>query len=242
MQSSGLPKEDRRSKYDTWDQERRSVTILDTLNEMGIPFFINTAAPNPCGAYGSLGNFHNIRGIMRPSVVLVRMGLSSDGREQIPHFGTTINRCGHVLSAEYEKHVPIDYIITQYQLPTTIIIHVDDGLINLKTVLESGFTQDVIGLYFPTVDNTTIGDEPNKEEALSYLYSNDNVEPLEVSGCTSDSPPSTAESEKFTGTISAPFPSKAAADRFQRAMNHRFQKGDVVHYWFKHVYFTHWQW
>lgn len=135
------------------------------------------------------------------------------------------------MSATYEKHVPIDYVITNY-VPATVIIHVDDGLVNLKTVLSAGFTQTVIGMYFPTVDGTIVGVEPSKEDALEYLYApSEHVAPISISKCTVE-----------MGTAESPFPSKAAADRFQRDTGHRYQKGDSVHYVYKREVFSKWQW
>ena len=100
--------------------------------------------------------------------------------------------------------VPIDYVIDTYQLPTKVIIHVDDGIINIQTVLSAGFTQDVIGMYFPTVEGTIIGEEPNADVAFDYLYSpTEDIRSLGVAACG-------------TGTEKNSFPSKSDADRFQK--------------------------
>jgi hypothetical protein len=175
---------DRLSIEDTHDQEKLSVDMMHDLNTRGIPYFVNTAAENPCRARESM-NLHHARQ-MPPSTVLLQHGLNhTTTPETIDHFGTRLKRCGHVLSAMYDKHVPIDYILHNLRLPTKVIIHVDDGIINLKTVLGAGFTQDVIGMYFPTIEGTIIGTEPNTDEAYQYLNSDaENVHYISPRHCT----------------------------------------------------------
>ena len=146
------------------------------------------------------------------------------------HYGAALSRCGHSFSAEYEKHIPIDYVIETCKLPTKVIIHVDDGIINLQTVLAADFPQHVIGMYFPTIDGTIIGEEPNADGAFDYLYSpRENIQSIGLESCGA-------------GTEDEPFRSKAEADRFQKATGKRYKKGDPVHYRFKKAVETHWKW
>ena len=86
-------------------------------------------------------------------------------QESLLYRDVKIGRCGHVFSAMYDKHIPIDYVIDKYRLRTRVVIHVDDGLINLKTVMEDHLPQDVIGAYFPTVEGTIMGSEPDTDIA-----------------------------------------------------------------------------
>jgi len=57
--SSGQPKEHPLSRQDTFDQEMLSVDILQFLNAMGVPFFVNTAASNPCRAHEAMSQNHH---------------------------------------------------------------------------------------------------------------------------------------------------------------------------------------
>ena len=183
IKSAFLPKDDPVSNHDTYDQEMKSVTVLDQLNKLNIPYFVNTAADNPCMAMESMhGHRYEIgrdtkvetrRSSMPISTILIEKHMENIGKEKAFSFhGKNLRQCGHVLSAGYDKHVPIDYIINNFNLSTKVIIHVDDGLINLQTVMERGFGQSVIGLYFPTIVGTTFGNEPNEDEALEYMYKN----------------------------------------------------------------------
>ena len=70
-----------------------------------------------------------------------------------------LRQCGHILSAGYDKHFPIGDVITNFSLYTHVITHVDDELINLQTVMQRGFDQCIIGLYFPTVGDITFRNE-----------------------------------------------------------------------------------
>jgi hypothetical protein len=233
MLSSGKTKDHKLSKQDTFDQEIQSVDVLNFLNTKGVPFFVNTAANNPCRAKEAMSSndhYEQTRPAMPMSSVLIQAGMSTETREDLVHYGVRFARCGHSFSAEYEKHVPIDYVIDTYKLPTKVIIHVDDGIINIQTVLAAGFTQHVIGMYFPTVEGTTIGEEPNKDAAFDYLYSpTENIRSIGLTACGA-------------GTSRDPFRSKADADRFQKSTGHRYRKGDTVHYIFKRVAYTQWQW
>jgi hypothetical protein len=231
--SSGEPKNNKLSKQDTFDQEILSVDVLNFLNMKGVPFFVNTAAENPCRAHEAMAAnnyYEQTRPAMPMSSVLTQSGMSTTTRENLLHYGARLSRCGHSFSAAYEKHIPIDYVIDTYKLPTKVIIHVDDGIINIQTVLAAGFSQHVIGMYFPTVEGTVFGDEPNEDFAFDYLYSpTENIRSIGLTACGA-------------GTSKDPFRSKADADRFQKATGHRYKKGDTVHYIFKRVVYTQWQW
>jgi len=101
---------------------------------------------------------------------------------------------------------------------------------DLQTVLAADFPQHVIGMYFPTIDGTIIGEEPNADGAFDYLYSpRENIQSIGLESCGA-------------GTEDEPFRSKAEADRFQKATGKRYKKGDPVHYRFKKAVETHWKW
>lgn len=221
-----VAKSDPNAIEDTQNEERKSVQLLEELNTQGIPFFVNTAAPNPCRAHETMQQTG-----MPESVALNRY-IKHSGSSEIEHFGFRVKRCGHVFSSEYDKHVPIDYVIHTYNLPTKVIIHVDDGLVNIRTIVAANFKQDFIGMYFPTVEGTIIGDEPNVDESIDYLLSKSTaVEPLEVDACDAEH-----------SYVHPTFKSKAEADRYQRATGIRFKRGDKVVVRYKgHTYDT-WQW
>ena len=220
-----VPKNDPSAIEDTHNEEEKSVQLLTELNRQKIPFFINTAAPNPCRAQETMQQTG-----MPESVV---MNSYINKAAQIEHFGFRVKRCGHVFSAEYDKHVPIDYIIHTYSLPTKVIIHVDDGLVNIRTIVAADFKQNFIGMYFPTVEGTIIGSEPNVDESLEYLLSQSTIaEPLQVDAC-----------DDSTGSYIHPkFRSKAEADRYQRATGTRFRKGERVVVRYKGKTYDTWQW
>jgi hypothetical protein len=172
--SIGYTKDDCLSRQDTFNQEMYSVDILKVLNDKGVPFFVNTAAANPRRAHEAMAennHYERSRPEMPMSSVLHELGLCTQTEEKIVHYGADILRCGHALSAGYDKNIPIDYVMCTCNLKPQVIIHVDDGIINLQTVLSAGFPQRVIGMYFPTIDGMIIGDEPNAESALEYLSS-----------------------------------------------------------------------
>jgi hypothetical protein len=55
------------------------------------------------------------------------------------------------LSAGYEKHVAVDYIIEAYGLTSIkFIIHVDDSVVNVCSMLHSTCTQTILSLHFPS--------------------------------------------------------------------------------------------
>ena len=183
MKSMFLQKDNPVSHQDTYDQEMKSVQVLDKLNKLKIPYFVNIANDNPCRAMESMhehryeiGHDTKVekqRSSMPISTILIEKHMENIGIEKAFSFhGKNLRQCGHVLSAGYDKHVPIDYVITNFNLSTKVIIHVDDGPINIQTVMERGFDQCVIGLYFPTIGATSFVKEPNEDEALDYMYEN----------------------------------------------------------------------
>ena len=159
-----------------------SITLLTFLNEKGIPFIINTTAENPCQAastmaartYRSKDKRERTRMEVPSSTALLALSVLPYEKKmhhptEYSYRGTILRTCGHVLSAQYEKHVPIQYMIETYDLPTLAIIHVDDGFVNIRTVLDEGFEQHVFGLYYPTVIGTTVGAEPAHEDSLKHV-------------------------------------------------------------------------
>jgi hypothetical protein len=226
--SKNKTKDDKVTISDTHDEEKKSIAMLTYLNERNIPYIVNTAAENPCHAYDTMQEKKMPMSTYFGNTI-------SLNKESLLYRDVNLSRCGHVFSAEYDKHIPIDYVIDKYRLRTRVVIHVDDGLINLKTVMEDHLPQDVIGAYFPTVEGTIMGSEPDTDIASEYLYNMESmVTAIDEDHCVNYTHPGA------NGTKHTPFPSKASADRFQKLTGRRFKKGDVVYYWFKRILYTKW--
>ena len=227
--SSGKDKSSIVAIKDTFQEEQKTVDLLEDLNELGIPFFVNTAADNPCRAretmqkreYKWKDDVVGHRSEMPISSFLLERGMQHDMKnsESIEHYGQKIKQCGHVFSSSYEKHVPIDYIIDFFKLGTKVILHVDDGLINIKTVIDRGFKAQVFGMYFPTAKNTIIGNEPGHKKAFEYLKN------LEIGSVNCDS---------------IIHKSRAAAKRHYKSYGIELKKGDLVNYYFKKQLHKEW--
>ena len=212
--SIGRDKTSIEAVQDTYIEEGKTVELLHNLNNLGIPFFVNTAAPNPCRARETMKkrqyrweDVDHYRPEMPMSSFLIEKGMEPELEKSVDYYGQKIKQCGHVLSALYEKHVPIDYIIDKFKLDTKVILHVDDGLINIKTVLDRGFKSNVIGMYFPTEEGTIIGYEPGFD--MSYNHIKDYEVPARH--CK-------------------PFESKVAAKRYFESKGVKLVKGDSVKY------------
>lgn len=188
VESAGLDRRSQEAKRVVYLEELKTIDVLNTLNDKNIPYFVNTANPSVCTARDDMEkhefNFYGSKHIrnMPFSKVLTKNELDRvKSKIRTEHMGKPLNICGNVLSARYGKEVPIDYVISHYKLPTKIIIHVDDGIINLKNVMERGFSQLVIGLYFPTVKGTAGGAEPDDKLAWDYLTQNS--KPIQEKDC-----------------------------------------------------------
>ena len=226
--SKNKPKNDAVTVFDTEQEEEKSRAMLTYLNTHKIPYIINTAADNPSHANQTM-----IQKKMPMSIYFEKM--MGPDIQSIQYRNVKILRHGHVFSAGYDKHIPIDYVIQTYRLATRVVIHVDDGLINLKTVMEDHLEQNVVGAYFPTVEGTTIGNEPDTDIASDYLYNTENtVMAIDEDRCINRT------HRDSNGTKYNPFSSKASADRFQKLTGKRFKKGDVVYYWFKRILYNKW--
>lgn len=231
VESQGLSKTNPKSVRDTHREEAKSTDLLTHLNRLGIPYFVNTAANDPQHAYDTM--------------VSIGMPFSdkicTKGTKTIQHkdyFGYKINQCGSVFSAAYDKHVPIDFVIQTCKLDTKVVIHVDDGIVNIRTVIESNLQRDLIGMYFPTVEGTVIGSEPDKTSSFQYLYSDTTAATsLEARRCQE-----AQDRVHASGSREHPFASKAAADRYQKKHGVRFKKGEQVSVYFKGVLYDTWQW
>ena len=159
-------------KTDNIDNDKKS--ILDYLNDLNIPYFVNTSDKNTCMVmkkmnpyYYHLGRDNNKDQFQIPISKVLEKRIFNEAQEKIfTYHGKQVMQCGHVFSADGGKHVPIDYIIKEFSLPTTVILHVDDTLRNLKSVMQRGFEQCVIGLHYTDV----LGKKTNDLDDLDYMY------------------------------------------------------------------------
>lgn len=171
-------------------QESLSVELLTWLNDQDIPYIINSAASNPCrprsqmGARNHQSQFPEEQDVARvqragmPCSTRVLRLLNAESQtsdnpqaQQYQQGDALVQVCENcVFSAGYEKHAAILQAIEMFQWKPKVIVHVDDGAVNLETVIRQLCpAYRVIGVFYPTVEGTVMGDEPNQEESLAFL-------------------------------------------------------------------------
>lgn len=184
------PKDQFERMRDVQAQEEKSAAILTYLNKEKIPFIVNTAASNPCrprdGQMKAIdleksnegdARYHGLRRSEMPCSDAFKAARDASGgpasfsypvKDDRNH--VMVKQCDCAFSAEYDKDIALLHALNVGKLKPKVVVHIDDGAINIVTMLENLHSRfDIHGFYYPTVPGTTGGAEPMHHESLQIL-------------------------------------------------------------------------